>query len=118
MMRKSLVLIAHGSRLEAANHEVRSLAKRLEEKLGFPVIPAFLELATPNIPEGVDLALKLNVLEVLVFPYFLTQGRHVTEDIPHLLQKKREEHPNITIQLLPYLGTHEELVNLIAEIIG
>ena len=44
------VLIAHGSRIEAANEEVRRLATQITTKLETPVIAAFLELASPSRP--------------------------------------------------------------------
>ncbi|MDL1872919.1 cobalamin biosynthesis protein CbiX [Deltaproteobacteria bacterium PRO3] len=111
----AVVLIAHGSRLEAANEEVRRLAARLAERLGQTVIPAFLELASPSIPEGIDQALSGNPSEIKVLPYFLTQGRHVQEDIPRLLADKARAYPETPIRLLPYLGAEEAIIDCLAE---
>src|SRR5918996_3759739 len=107
---RALVLIAHGSRLEAANEEIRALALRLQTRLGYPVIGAFLELASPSIPEAVDLALQTGNGEILVLPYFLTQGRHVQEDIPAILAEKARAYPETPLKLLPYLGSQEEIL--------
>lgn len=112
----TVVLIAHGSRLETANEEVRDLAARLEARLAQPVIPAFLELAAPSIPEGIDLALQGNPTEIKVLPYFLTQGRHVQEDIPKLLADKARAYPETPIRLLPYLGAEESLLEVLSAI--
>ncbi len=112
----AVVLIAHGSRLEAANEEVRRLAERLSERLGQTVIPAFLELASPGIPEGIDEALRSNPSEIKVLPYFLTQGRHVQEDIPKLLADKARAYPETPIRLLTYLGAEDAVLELLAEI--
>ena len=108
------VLIAHGSRIEAANEEVRRLAAQIRTKLETPVIAAFLELASPSIPEAIDLALQNNPSEIRVLPYFLTQGRHVEEDIPNLLAEKARAYPETPIRLLPYLGTDPSLVEILA----
>ena len=113
----ALVLIGHGSRLEAANEEVRRLALQLETKLDRPVFPAFLELAAPTLPEAIDLALGKSPREILVLPYFLTQGRHVQEDIPAILAAKAKAYPETPIKLLPYLGFEERLVELLADLI-
>jgi sirohydrochlorin ferrochelatase len=110
---RALILIAHGSRLEAANEEIRALAQRLEEKLGYSVIGAFLELAVPSIPEAVDLALQGEPSEILLLPYFLTQGRHVQEDIPAILAEKARAYPETPLKLLPYLGSREEIFELL-----
>jgi len=100
---KVLVLIAHGSRLEEANREVRDLAAKLSHPL-LVVLPCFLELSDPDIPAGIDQALSLNPREIFVLPYFLTQGRHVQEDIPKILSEKARAFPETPIKLLPYLG--------------
>jgi len=113
---KALVLIAHGSRLEAANHEVRSLARALSEKTSLPVIPCFLECAEPDIPSGLDLALMQSPREILVFPYFLTQGRHVQVDIPAILREKARAYPETPIKLLDYFGTSPQIVEILAKI--
>lgn len=111
----TVVLIAHGSRLEAANEEVRRLAERLSERLDQRVIPAFLELASPSIPEGIDLALGGNPSEIKVLPYFLTQGRHVQEDIPKLLAEKARAYPETPIRLLNYVGAEEAILHCLVE---
>ena len=115
---RALILIAHGSRLEIANEEIRSLSRRLESRLGHPVIGAFLELASPSIPEAVDLALQTQSGEILVLPYFLTQGRHVQEDIPAILAEKARAYPETPLKLLPYLGSQGEILDLLESLMG
>ena len=54
-MKKALVVVAHGSRREASNDEVRALASRLADMpdTGYDsVTAAFLELAEPLMKEG------------------------------------------------------------------
>lgn len=102
-----LLLIAHGSRLEASNDEARALAARLAPQLAGEyarVEAAFLELAEPSIPAGIDAAVAAGAGEVLVFPYFLTRGRHVAHDVPELVQAASARHPGVSIELAPYLG--------------
>ncbi len=51
-----LLLVAHGSRREESNIEIESLSKkisRLEPKEFDKVMPAFLEFASPSIPEAI-----------------------------------------------------------------
>lgn len=119
MKKKSrvIVLIAHGSRLEAANEEIRVLAAKLQGNLGLSVIAAFLELAEPSIPAAVDTALREEPSEVLILPYFLTQGRHVQEDIPAILAEKARAFPETPLKLLPYLGSQESVLNLLEDLV-
>ena len=113
---KALLIVAHGSRREASNTEVRELAARLEQIAGNRfgcVTPAFLELAEPDIPTGVGLCAKAGATTVTAVPYFLSAGRHVADDIPAELEKAARQHPAVTIHLSDYLGKHESITELL-----
>jgi sirohydrochlorin ferrochelatase len=111
-----LLLIAHGSRRAASNDEVRQLTQRLAARSGGRfdgVRCAFLELAEPDIGQGVEQCISGGATEVLVLPYFLSAGRHVVEDIPGELAPKREQHPQVSIRLLDYVGASEQMMDLL-----
>jgi sirohydrochlorin ferrochelatase len=113
---KVMMLIAHGSRRQAANDEVRKLAARIE-KIGDAdydaVRPAFLELAEPDIQQGIAECVALGASEIIAVPYFLAGGRHVTADIPGELACARAGHPGISIGMSQYLGQHESMPELL-----
>lgn len=103
----ALLLIAHGSRRQASNDEVRELTKLLKQQTSetFPIVEcAFLELAEPCIPDGVSACVEKGAESVTVLPYFLSAGRHVVTDIPEELQKARDQHPDTKVKTAPYLG--------------
>lgn len=116
-MKKSLLLVAHGSRRDASNDEVRALTERVRETAGgndFADIEcAFLELAPPTIPEGLARLIERGAQHITVLPYFLAAGRHVAEDIPAEVETTRAEHPDIHIEIAPYLGTSEAMPRLL-----
>ena len=104
---RGLVLVAHGSRREASNDEVRRITAALAEQadrrfehVGF----AFLEILAPTIGDGIEAALRAGAREVVVLPYFLSAGRHVAEDIPAAVVRTRRSHPDARIRIAPHLG--------------
>ena len=100
----AIVLIAHGSRTVAANKAHRAMAVDLEAGLGMPVWAAFLELADPLIPAAIHQATAAGATKVLVLPYFLYPGRHLSLDIPELVATTAEMHPDVEIVMLPGFG--------------
>lgn len=112
---KSLLLIAHGSRRTASNDEVRALAAKLQAMTqSFDTVAcAFLELAEPSIPAGIEACVQEGAQQLVIVPYFLSAGRHVTEDIPALVQPKQAQYPELKIELRPYLGAAEALPALL-----
>jgi sirohydrochlorin ferrochelatase len=116
---RSLLLVAHGSRREASNEEVRNLATALAEQAGSRfghVGCAFLEIAEPSIPDGIEAAVQAGAGELVVLPYFLSAGRHVAEDIPAEVDRKRREHPEVRMRMAPYLGQAGELVRVLLDL--
>jgi sirohydrochlorin ferrochelatase len=108
MLKRSVVLVAHGSRREASNEEVYRLAKQLAALAG-PMFAAvdcgFLEIARPSIPEALFNCIANGSRDIIVLPYFLSQGRHVAEDIPAQIALVTAQHPHIKISIAPYLGS-------------
>lgn len=83
------------------------------------VLATALELATiPLHQKLVDLAhsdIARDCQKIRILPLFLTQGVHVTEDIPSqvaLAQKKIAK--DCDLEILPYLGGYRDLVTLLS----
>jgi len=118
---KALLIVAHGSRREASNEEVRQLARAVAARAGGSferVSCAFLELAEPNIPDELRTLIKDGVGDITVMPYFLSAGRHVAEDIPGEIDLVRGEFPDANIRLAPYLGLAAGVPDLLMQQAG
>ena len=112
----ALLLVAHGSRREASNQEVRDLADRLAHLAAARfdcVVAAFLELAEPSIGAGVDICARSGATRVTVVPDFLPQGRQVASDIPAELGKAARKHQGLTIYQCDHLGKHASIPELL-----
>ena len=111
-----LVVFAHGSRVTAANDAVRTVAREASRQANIAVYrTAFLELADPTLADAVaDLAAQ-GVRRVLVTPYFLTMGRHLTEDLPRLMAAVRSDHPGLVVESSPPLDGHPDLAGILAD---
>jgi len=66
------VLLSHGSPDEAHREALEALASRVSAELGKPVGVAFLDDVLPN--------------GARVLPLFLTQGRHLGNDVPAMIE--------------------------------
>jgi sirohydrochlorin ferrochelatase len=108
---KALLVVAHGSRREDSNQEVRQLTAELATRTHEydDVRCAFLELAEPSIPEGIAQCIAQGAQEVVVLPYFLSAGRHVAKDIPDEVAKAQQAHPTAKLRIAPYLGMADSL---------
>lgn len=112
-----VVLAAHGSRAATANDAHRALAERLAGATGCPVGAAFLELAEPSIAGAIDDA-ATRARTVLVLPYFLHPGRHLSEDVPAIVADAGRRHPDVAVQLLGAFGAEPAVIDLLADQVG
>lgn len=113
---KSLLVLAHGSRRGQSNDEVRQFVQAVREKSNGrygTVVCAFLELTKPLISEGIDQCVKDGTDEIIILPYFLAAGRHVVEDIPAEVARKRAQYPGVTMQVREHIGVADALVDLV-----
>ncbi|MGW8247895.1 MAG: sirohydrochlorin chelatase [Acidiferrobacterales bacterium] len=115
---KALLIVAHGSRREASNQEVRELSRRLAElqnEFDF-VDSAFLEIAEPSIPAGLERCIEQGAQEVVVLPHFLAAGRHVIEDIPAELASIETRYPHVSFRITPHLGASGLMLNAMLDL--
>lgn len=119
MTQPTLLIVAHGSRRQASNDEVRALARQIAHAR-HPAIAdvevAFLELAEPSIAEGLARCVAKGAKEIVVFPYFLAAGTHVTYDIPEEIAAFRASQPQVKISLTPHLGAAPALSQAILDL--
>ena len=114
--RRALVLVAHGSRREGSNDEVRRLTAHLRSQAEehYPVVElGFLELAEPGLDRALETAISRGVAEVVVLPYFLAAGRHVREDVPAVVEAVRLRHPEVYFRVTPHLGATEAVAEIL-----
>jgi CbiX len=84
-----ILLIDHGSRNLGSNRRLQELAQIYQQTLDsnrYLVAAAHMELASPSIPEALTWLRDRGVVHIVCHPYFLSaQGRHVSEDIPKIV---------------------------------
>jgi len=118
-MRTGIVLIAHGSRRPEENDELFRLAEAVRARRpGADVAAAFLELAEPTIPHAVAECVSRGAQRVLLFPYFLSPGMHVTRDLESHRTQLAAEHPHVEFRLAPPLGAHPEIVRIVLDLLS
>ncbi|GJL80792.1 MAG: cobalamin biosynthesis protein CbiX [marine bacterium B5-7] len=113
----AILLVAHGSRRQRSNDEIRELTNAVRAVNDrYDIIEcAFLELAEPSIPDGLIALIERGETDIVVMPYFLSAGRHVVEDIPNEIATVTEAYSDVVIRLAPYLGASDAMARLLLE---
>lgn len=112
----ALIVFAHGSSVESANESVRALARRVRETAGyFLTEPAFLELGSPDLPQAVGQAVSSGATRIVVVPYFLTLGMHLTRDLPRIIDRLRHIYEGVPIEVTEPLDGHPALAAIVLD---
>jgi sirohydrochlorin ferrochelatase len=117
-MKRVLIVIAHGSRIEAANLEFTAMLQTIDyAALGYDGLAgAFLEAANPSLEHTVSrLDEQQSASSIDIYPMFFNKGRHVEQDIPSLVQVLTGKHSDIEFRLLPYFGSYPALGTAIGQ---
>ncbi|MDP3921005.1 MAG: CbiX/SirB N-terminal domain-containing protein [Candidatus Omnitrophota bacterium] len=115
---KAILLISHGSRAHETQEEVLRLVKSLREEAGYPILEhAFLDIESPSVPEAVASCVNQGAAEIVVLLNFLNSGKHILNDIPHLIREAREKYPQVAFKVPPHIGAHPQMPTLFLDLI-
>ena len=117
MKKRAVLIVGHGSKLKGFQTSMEQLARRRKKDKRFPmVLCAYLEITPPSILEAICRCVQKGANEIMILPYFLLMGNHVKSDIPHLVSLARKKYRlQAKIVLCPYLGYHENILEVVKE---
>ncbi len=116
MSTTAILLMAHGSRRAEANRELIDLADRLRAEGRYEIVePSFLELAEPDILQGGEACVVKGAGLVLMIPYFLSAGMHLSRDLAQARDDLAAKFPQTDFRLAPPLGPHPMLDDLVRQ---
>lgn len=118
--RRALLLIDHGSRRAQANALLDDVTALVKLRLGTGSIvePAHMELAEPSIAEGFARCVEQGATRVIVHPFMLAPGRHVSEDLPRLVAEAAEAHEGVAFVMAEPLGSHPGVIDAVVDRCG
>lgn len=112
-----IVLFAHGSRDPLWHQPMEAVASAISAAApATPVVCAYLELSTPDLPTAVATLHSASVRSVTIVPLFLGVGKHAREDLPALVAALRVQRPDMQFQLQNAVGQDPRLIALLADI--
>lgn len=80
-----------------------------------------MEIATPGIRDGIEELVSLGAARIVCHPYFLSPGRHATEDVPRLIDEAVKELDlggRVRVVTTNPVGSHlNVMVNVIGDLV-
>jgi sirohydrochlorin cobaltochelatase len=113
--KRGIILFGHGSRDPLWRRPLEAVAARAQAlDAQARVVCAYLELTTPDLPTAAGALIAGGARALTVVPMFLGVGKHAREDLPLLMARLRDSHPQVEFTLQPAIGEDPRLIDLIA----
>ncbi|MCO6458024.1 MAG: hypothetical protein J5I93_22195 [Pirellulaceae bacterium] len=112
----AVIVVDHGSRRAESNRLLLDVVDAFR-RLGLYAIvePAHMELAEPSLATAYERCVAAGARRIVVFPYFLSPGRHWSQDIPALAAAAASQHPGTTYLVAAPLGLHPLMLRIMDE---
>lgn len=113
-----IIILSHGSKLKKANASLAKTVKVIKQKTGLNIIvPAYLQFCQPDLTESIKNLIIQGCQTVIIIPFFLFKGNHVTRDIPHIIEKEKARYPKIKFVYTKSLGLDIRIADIIVDIV-
>jgi sirohydrochlorin cobaltochelatase len=116
-MTRLSVVVVHGSFSDIYQQEFQGLLAQVEAQTNHPVLGAYLECSDVPLAGAIAQFLQGQAGppdQVQILPLFLLPGVHVREDIPEAIAQLEAQFPQVTFNLLDYLGKDGRLAPFLA----
>ncbi len=111
---QGVIIVDHGSRRDASNRMLHAAAASFANDGIYPIVePAHMELAAPDIATAFRRCIERGAQQVIVFPYFLSPGRHWHHDIPKLVAAAAADYPGVSWIVTAPFGLHPDMNGII-----
>ncbi|MFB6344729.1 MAG: sirohydrochlorin chelatase [bacterium] len=112
-MKESLLFMGHGSRDFEAVDECMSMVSDLEQELGQPFTPGFLELSKPLLFPEIVRQIDEGVRRFLCFPNMLLPGRHTMDHLPGVIGWAQRHFPEVEFYYGNFIGNHPYVLEIL-----
>ncbi|WP_226578642.1 sirohydrochlorin chelatase [Halobacillus litoralis] len=113
---EAVLYISHGSRKKEAASEAVQFLQSVHQKINstdFEI--CFLELARPDVLEGVERLVKRGADQIVVQPVLLLSAGHYFKDIPDELAKAKSRYPDVHFYYGKPLGVQDRIVDVLVD---
>ncbi|MFC4024320.1 sirohydrochlorin chelatase [Oceanobacillus longus] len=113
---QGILYVSHGSRITEATTEAIACITSVKELVNAPLQEiCFLELAEPDVTQGIDRLVKEGASRISIVPVLLLSAGHYFKDIPEEVNRSKLKYPGITFTYGQPLGVQDRFTTILEE---
>ena len=111
-----IIIIGHGSKLARANKLLLKIVNAARHSLGVKnILPAYMQFHGPNLSVSIKKLVARGCQRIIIVPFFLFKGNHVSIDIPSAIEAEKKRFRQIKFVFAKNLGDDERLEEVVIE---
>ncbi|MBI5676313.1 MAG: CbiX/SirB N-terminal domain-containing protein [Nitrospirae bacterium] len=112
-----IIIAAHGSPLKESGG-IAGVASTLHAMIHPKcnkdcVRVGYLQFGKPSIEDAIRKAIKDGAAKIIIHPYFLSSGIHVTKSIPAIINEAKASYPDVKFIYTEPLGSDDALAEIV-----
>ncbi len=116
LLNSAIIILGHGSRIKKANRSMNYIIKGLKKELTTALVkPAYLQFGQPDLSKSIKALVQKKSKEIIIVPFFLFKGNHVSRDIPEAIKKEKNKYPQVKIIYTKNLSPDERMIRIIID---
>ncbi len=117
-MKTAVIILGHGSR-SGGDSTIGRVAASVKTRGGFEIVEyAFLQYARPIPDEALNRCISQGAKRIVIVPFFMQQGAHVTKGIPSLVERAKRQNPAVDIVVTDFVGSHPLMADIVLDLAG
>ncbi len=117
-MKTAVIILGHGSRSKDADEAVKRVVVEVKKIGGYEIVEhAFLQYIRPSPLDALEKCIQQQAEKIVIVPFFMQSGTHVSRDIPELAEKAKKHYSNIDIVVTECVGTHPLMAKIVTDLI-
>lgn len=111
-----IIILGHGSKLKKANNIIPEIVKKVKRRLGLStIVSAYLQCCHPALPKSIKNLVSKGCGRIIIVPFFLLAGNHVSRDIPKAIKKEKARYPEVSFVYTKNLGEDVRIGEIVVE---
>lgn len=111
-----VIILCHGSRVKTANSALLNIVELVKKRVGMEAIePAYLQLSQPELKQSIKKLVHKGYKRIIIVPFFLFNGNHVSRDIPEAISKEIAQYPKVKFIYTRNLGQDARIGEIVTD---
>lgn len=112
----TLLVMVHGSPRPESNDDMYAVVEEVRRSGKFDAVEVgFLDVNQPDLPTAIATCVERGATRIVAVPYFLHSGKHVTKDLPDILEAAAARYPDVEIMMGDYLGHDDAIMDVLRD---